>query len=149
MLRALALELGVGDRIRWAGRVEDAELLDWYAAADVFVLPSSSEAQGIVALEAMAAGLPVVASAVGGLLGTIDDGQSGFLVPAGEVEPLAERLAMLLADSELRRRLGGAARRKVETDFTWGKAAGAASGGYQRANFEAAPKRRGTLAAVS
>jgi glycosyltransferase involved in cell wall biosynthesis len=118
-LHALAHQLGVWSRVRWAGRVDEPTLMDWYAAADVFALPSSSEAQGIVALEAMACGLPVVASAVGGLLGTIEDGQSGFLVPPGEPEPLAARVQKLLADAPRRRAVGAAARSRVTEHFTW------------------------------
>ncbi|HTD77168.1 MAG TPA: glycosyltransferase family 4 protein, partial [Chloroflexota bacterium] len=80
---------------------------------------SSSEAQGIVALEAMACGLPVVASAVGGLLGTIHDGRTGFLVAPGAVAPLAERLLEVLQDSHRAETLGAAARQSVERDFSW------------------------------
>ena len=108
--------------VRFVGRVRDEELLQWYAAADVFVLPSSSEAQGIVALEAMACGLPVVASAVGGLLGTLEDGRTGYLVPSGEVEPLADRIAALLEDEPLRTSMGAAARERVVREFSWSRA---------------------------
>jgi glycosyltransferase involved in cell wall biosynthesis len=118
-LQHLAQQLGLGTRVRFVGRVDGTTLLHWYAAADVFALPSSSEAQGIVALEAMASGLPVVASAVGGLLGTIEDGQTGYLVEPGEVEPLAQRLGALLADTPRRAAMGDAARQKVARDFTW------------------------------
>jgi len=107
------------DAVRFVGRVEDEQLLDYYAAADVFALPSSSEAQGIVALEAMACSLPVVASAVGGLLGTIDDGRTGFLVPPGDVPALADRLQALLVDEGQRRAIGTTARRAVEREFSW------------------------------
>jgi glycosyltransferase involved in cell wall biosynthesis len=110
------------DAVRFVGHVEDEELLEYYAAADVFALPSSSEAQGIVALEAMACGLPVVASAVGGLLGTIEDGRTGFLVPPGEVPALAERLVALLVDDSLRQAIGTAARGAVEHEFSWPRA---------------------------
>jgi len=103
----------------FTGRVEHETLLDWYAAADVFALPSSSEAQGIVALEAMACGLPVVASAVGGLFGTIDDSENGYLVSPGEVEPLAQRLSQLLRDPALRESIGAAALSKVGREFSW------------------------------
>jgi glycosyltransferase involved in cell wall biosynthesis len=88
----------------------------------VFALPSSSEAQGIVALEAMACGLPVVATAVGGLVGTIEDGQTGCLVPSGDVGALASALQILLQDPQWRQALGAAARHAVERDFSWKQA---------------------------
>jgi glycosyltransferase involved in cell wall biosynthesis len=115
----LSQELGLDGVVRFVGSVADEHLLDMYAAADVFALPSSSEAQGIVALEAMASGLPVVASAVGGLLGTIDDGQTGCLVPPGDVTSLAERILELLQDRPRRATMAAAARQKVERDFSW------------------------------
>jgi glycosyltransferase involved in cell wall biosynthesis len=116
------LGLEPDDAVRFAGRVEDRELLDCYTAADVFALPSSSEAQGIVALEAMACGLPVVATAVGGLLDTIEDGRTGFLVPPGDVAALADRLLALLVDDSLRQTVGTAAREAVEREFSWARA---------------------------
>src|SRR5207244_3091202 len=89
-LISLSRELHLDRSVNFVGSVDDQQLLDYYAAANVFALPSSSEAQGIVALEAMACGLPVVASAVGGLLGTIHDGHTGFLVaPGAASQPLA------------------------------------------------------------
>jgi glycosyltransferase involved in cell wall biosynthesis len=118
-LRTLRDELGLGDAVHFVGSVGDDELLNYYAAADVFVLPSSSEAQGIVALEAMASGLPVVATAVGGLLGTIEDGETGFLVPSAEVEPLVERLVQVLREGKLRARIKAEARAVVEREFSW------------------------------
>jgi glycosyltransferase involved in cell wall biosynthesis len=118
-LLRLTRELQLEDCVHYTGRVDDTRLLDYYAAADVFALSSSSEAQGIVALEAMACGLPVVASAVGGLLGTIEDGHTGFLVPSGEVAPLADRLVQLLNDPALRTSIGSAARKVVEREFSW------------------------------
>jgi glycosyltransferase involved in cell wall biosynthesis len=121
----LTRELDLSEIVQFVGHVEDRTLLDYYAAADVFALASSSEAQGIVALEAMACGLPVVATAVGGLLGTIEGGQTGVLVPAGQPELLAERLCELLRDASLRSQLGAAARRAVERDFSWSKAVAA------------------------
>ena len=125
--------LGLCQRVRYVGRIADQVLLEWYAAADVFALPSSSEAQGIVALEAMAAGLPVVASAVGGLLGTIDDQRTGFLVPAGDALALAARLRLLLERPELRAQIGTAARAAVERDFTWQRAVDATCEVYREA----------------
>jgi glycosyltransferase involved in cell wall biosynthesis len=118
-LRLLAAELGISDAVRFVGRLPDERLLDAYAAADVFALPSSSEAQGIVVLEAMACGLPVVASRVGGLIGTIRDAETGFLVPPGDVDALANRLLELLRDPARRDAMGATARRAVEKRFTW------------------------------
>lgn len=118
-LRAMARELELTEAARFLGRVSSGELADWYAAADAFVLPSSSEAQGIAALEAMASGLPVVASAVGGLLDTIQDGHTGYLVPFGDVHRLAAHVADLLTAPPLRLRLGSAARAAVEREFSW------------------------------
>jgi glycosyltransferase involved in cell wall biosynthesis len=124
-LARLRHALGLDAAARFVGRLSDERLRDAYAAADAFALPSSSEAQGIVALEAMACGLAVVGSRVGGLLGTIDDEQSGFLVPAGDVEALAARLAQVLSQPALRAALGDAARRVVEARFAWPRAVAA------------------------
>jgi len=82
------------------------------------VVPSLYESFGLVALEAMACGTPVIASRVGGLQHTVDDGVTGFLVPAGEPDALADKLRLLLVDSELRERLGANARRKAQA-YTW------------------------------
>ncbi len=122
-LKAMVAELGLGEVVRFLGRLPDQALLDWYAAADVFALPSRSEGQGIVALEAMAAGLPVVVSAVGGLVGTVDDGRTGYMVPFGDTDLFAARLSTLLQDVHLRQRLGAAARESVLRDFSWQRAA--------------------------
>jgi glycosyltransferase involved in cell wall biosynthesis len=122
ILLGLSHQLGLTDSVRFVGRVDDTALVDYYAAADVFALPSSSEAQGIVALEAMACGLPVVGAAVGGLLGTILDGETGFLVPSGDVASLAERLVDVLGDRCRGDAMGAAARRAVERDFSWRRA---------------------------
>ena len=75
-------------------------------AADVTVLPSYYESFGMVALEAMACGSPVIASRVGGLVTTVRDGVTGFLVPESDVEALAERIASLIDDPDLRWRIG-------------------------------------------
>jgi glycosyltransferase involved in cell wall biosynthesis len=125
VVNRLADELGLRQAVRFLGSVAADELLAWYAAADVLALPSSSEAQGIVALEAMASGLPVVASAVGGLLGTIEDGRTGYLVPAGDAAALADRLSVLLADPAGGMAIGAAARAAVERDFSWARAVAA------------------------
>ncbi len=87
------------------------------AGLDAFVLPSYWEGMPIGLLEAMGAGLPCVASAVGGVPEVLEDGVSGFVVPPGEPAPLAERLGLLLGDAGLRARMGAAARERVVTCF--------------------------------
>ena len=121
-LVGLSRDLDLAEAVNFVGPVDDQQLVDYYAAANVFALTSSSEAQGIVALEAMACGLPVVATAVGGLLGTIDDGRTGFLVPPGEIMPLAQRLIDVLQDAHRAETIGTAARQSVERDFSWPRA---------------------------
>jgi glycosyltransferase involved in cell wall biosynthesis len=111
---AVAAELG--DAGALLGERDDvAERL---AQADVFVLSSRSEGLPLAILEAMAAGLPVVATAVGGIPELVADGETGLLVPPGDADALAGALRRLVADPGLRRRLGEAARARVEERFS-------------------------------
>jgi D-inositol-3-phosphate glycosyltransferase len=105
-LRARIASLGIGDLVSFAGPQPQETLRTHYVAAEVTVLPSHYESFGMVALEAMACGSPVVASRVGGLTTTVRDGVTGFLVPEGDVNALAGRLDTLLGDPDLRWRLG-------------------------------------------
>ena len=89
------------------------------AAADLFVLPSRSEAFPNAVLEAMAAGLPIVASGVGGIVELIDDNRNGLLVQPGEPDALADRLCRLMADGETARRLGDAARADAHASYSF------------------------------
>jgi glycosyltransferase involved in cell wall biosynthesis len=110
-------ERGVAHAFTFFGHRDDvAERL---AASDIFVLPSRSEASPNALLEAMAAGLPVVASAVGGIPELVDDSRTGFLVPAGNARVLAERICQLMADSSRGARIGDAARRDVASRFSF------------------------------
>jgi rhamnosyl/mannosyltransferase len=125
-LRALARELRVDDRIVFAGAAADAELPGYYAACDVFVLPSSerSEAFGVVQLEAMAAGKPVVCTELGTGTSFVNiDGETGFVVPARDADALASAIARLLDDATLRARMGAAGRARVREHFTADKMA--------------------------
>jgi glycosyltransferase involved in cell wall biosynthesis len=94
-----------------------AELIALYQSCDVFVLPSHAEAFGIAAVEASAVGLPVVATAVGGLTDIVADGETGFLIQPGDAETLARHLRRLAEDAGLRTRLGQAARQRAEARF--------------------------------
>jgi glycosyltransferase involved in cell wall biosynthesis len=107
---------GLGEHVELLGDRDDVpELL---AGADVFVLSSDSEGFPMSVLEAMAAGLPVVASAVGGVPEAVRDGETGSLVPPRDAAALAEALRRLVADPALRERLGDAGRQKVEREFS-------------------------------
>lgn len=117
-LRRLAEELGIAGNVIFQDAVSHDRLPLYYNAADVCVVPSYYESFGLVALEAMACGVPVVASRVGGLLETVQDGRTGYLVPWRCPEPFAERLELLLANEPLRRSLGRMARSAVER-FRW------------------------------
>jgi len=107
--------LGLEGAVRLAGERRDVPRL--LANADVFVLSSRSEGAPLSVLEAMAAGVPVVASAVGGVPELVADGVTGLLVSPGDPRALAAALDRLLADPALRRRLGAAARERVRTRF--------------------------------
>jgi glycosyltransferase involved in cell wall biosynthesis len=113
--RGLSRELGLEDAVSLPGRTAPR---DWLARADVFVHTSRWEGFGIVLLEAMLAGLPVVATRVSAVPEVVADGETGFLVEAGDVEGVARELSGLLADAELRRRLGDAGRERARTEFS-------------------------------
>lgn len=98
--------LGLREVVRFVGAQPQEALRDFYVAADVTVLPSYYESFGMVVLEAMACGSPVIASRVGGLTTTVRDGVTGFLVPDGDAGALAERIQTLVGDDDLRFRLG-------------------------------------------
>lgn len=121
-LQALAEELGVGERLRFVGAVPHERLPAYYAAADVVAVPSLYESFGLAAVEAMAAGVPVVASRVGGLTTTVEDGRTGYLVPWRCPEPFAERIELLLRNEPLRCSLGAAATRAMRR-YAWGAVA--------------------------
>ena len=115
-LERLAAELGVGERVRFLGERDDVEHL--LAAAEVFVLSSRSEGVPKAVLEAMAAGLPVVATAVGGVPEVVVPGGTGLLVPGGRGEELVRAVAELLAHPARARAMGRAGRRRVEERFS-------------------------------
>jgi D-inositol-3-phosphate glycosyltransferase len=108
-LRALIDHLGLAEVVHLLGSIPQQELPRYYAAADCVVVPSHYESFGLVAVEAMACGTPVVASRVGGLGLSVKDGVTGYLVPARDDGAFAERIGCLLHAPELVARLGAAA----------------------------------------
>ena len=108
-----AVQIGVSDYCRFTGRLPFAGLLEHIASSDVLAMPSFDEGFGLAALEAMAAGVPPVASAVGGLLDIVEDGVTGLLVPAGDSEALASALTRVLTDAEYGSALGQTAKQVV------------------------------------
>jgi D-inositol-3-phosphate glycosyltransferase len=123
-LQDLARDRGIGHRVAFVGAVDHEDLPLYYNAADVCVVPSHYESFGLVAIEAMASGVPVVASRVGGLTGTVKDGETGYLIPWLCPEPFAERIELLLDNEPLRQSLGDAAREAVGR-YRWENVAGA------------------------
>jgi len=109
---------GLGGRLRLLPPCARAEVIELYREADVFVLPTWREGFPNVVLEAMAAGLPVVATAVGAIPDALEDGAQGILVPARDVGALATALASLVQDRELRLAMGRRARVRVEERFS-------------------------------
>ncbi len=108
-LRRVAAEAGVQDRVTWRAAVPQDELPSYYAAADLLAVPSFHESFGLVALEAMACGTPVVASRGGGLQAAVVDGSTGCLVEGHEAATYAACLNELLGDDDRRREMGQAA----------------------------------------
>ncbi|MGD0250595.1 MAG: glycosyltransferase family 4 protein [Thermoplasmata archaeon] len=115
---ALARSLGLADRVVALGAVTREELLQEYAAADLFVLPSLFDSFPVVLLEAMAAGLPVVATCVGGVPEIVQEGRTGLLVPPGDSLALAEAMRVVLDDPGLRSRWGSEGRQRAAR-FAW------------------------------
>lgn len=111
----LARELGVSDRVEFCGKQDHVERL--LPRADVLLLPSEHEAFGLAALEAMACGVPPVATRVGGVAELIDDGVDGYLEAVGDTEAQAERVVQLLSDPDLHGSVSRAARLAAETRF--------------------------------
>lgn len=111
MIERRAHELGIMRNTLFLGYQEN--VAPYYAAFDAMILPSGNEGTPVSAIEALAAGRPVVATRVGGVPDVVRDGEDGFLVERGEVEQLADALERLAQDPELRRRLGEAGRARV------------------------------------
>ena len=130
-LERRARALGLGDRIVFTGYVPEAEKVDHFNLADVFVFPSALEGFGLAVGEAMSCGLPVLASDRGSIPEIVGDGESGLLADPAAPERFAERLAALLADAGLRQGLGRAGRARVEARFRWDRCVAATAAVYE------------------
>jgi len=117
--------------VHFLGSLRQRELPSYYAAADVVVMPSYSESFGMVALEAMACGRPVIASRVGGLAYLVQDGVTGFHVQEGNTVEMAERLTEVLSDQEMVENMGAAARLEAER-YAWERTAADIEAEYTR-----------------
>lgn len=115
--RSSARERGFGDRVQFLGQVSDAaEFLD---GAEIYFQPSDVESQGIAVLEAMKFGLPCVVTAAGGLPETVRNGETGYVLPTGDVSGLASAILTLIRDPGLRHRLGSAGSRRYAAEYSY------------------------------
>jgi glycosyltransferase involved in cell wall biosynthesis len=118
-LECLAVDAKIRDHVLFVGTKGGEELAGYYHACDVFVMPSRSEGFGVVFLEAMSHGKPMVAANSGGAPEVVEDGVTGLLVEYGDVPALACSLTRLLTDRADRQRMGEAGRRRVEAQYTF------------------------------
>ena len=121
-LKELVKELNIEENVNFLGYVSEIEKYSYYKSADVCVFPSIYEPFGIVLLEAMACGKPVVASNVGGIPFVVEEGKTGLLFESGNVEDLADKIMTILKNEELREKMGEAGRERAK-EVTWDKIA--------------------------
>lgn len=120
-LQALAASLGIQDRVRFIGEVDEVTKRDLLAGCEVLVLPSFYEAQGIAILEAWAQARPAIASRVGGVPALVEDGRDALLFPGGDVDALAACLRRILGDPQLAASLGTAGQEKARGRYSWAR----------------------------
>ncbi|NEP76218.1 glycosyltransferase family 1 protein [Okeania sp. SIO2G5] len=118
-IEGIVTELDMGNMTTFPGRISDDDLPLYYAAADITVVPSHYEPFGLVAIEAMASGTPVVASDVGGLQFTVESESTGLLVEARNDAAFSRAIDRILDNSELQQQMSNAARQRVESYFSW------------------------------
>lgn len=115
----MARRLGVAKQVHFLGPTYGKDIRKAYRGATMFVLPSTNESAPLTILEAMATGIPVVSTRVGGIPDLVDDRQTGYLVEPANVEQLAEKINYLLAHPAIAARMGRAGRKKAVADYTW------------------------------
>ncbi|GEM_PF-126350 len=119
LLKSLAERLGIQGRIRFIGWQSHDRLVEHYAWANLFLFPSRHEGMPNAVLEAMASGLPVIASRISGNEELVVDRETGLLVPSENVDALREALRILILDADMRQWMGAASRRRVEDNYNW------------------------------
>jgi D-inositol-3-phosphate glycosyltransferase len=117
-LKSLRVDLGIDDLVTFLGAKDQDTLVYYYSAAEMVVMPSHYESFGMVAIEAMACGTPVIASDVGGLTFSIEDGYNGYLVPGRDPQALANKIILLLKYRALRDQLSEQAQTWVKR-YSW------------------------------
>ncbi len=117
-LKEIVKDLNIDNNVKFLGFVSEEEKYSYYKHVDICIIPSIDEPFGIVLLEAMACGKPIVASNVGGIPFVVEDGKTGILVKPGDVDILAEKIIMLLQSEELREQMGMAGKEKT-ANFSW------------------------------
>lgn len=143
-LRRQVHEIGIDHAVFFSGIVDTRDLPSLYRSADVFVLPSvtrkgNTEALGVVLLEAMAAGCPVIGSDTGGISDIVADGENGFLVPEQRPDLLAERIVCIISDSTLRDRFQKNGLATVRDRFSWDRISDMFSEAYEEAAGNRSP----------
>ena len=124
-LKSLVKILNINNNVRLLGFVPDNEVASFFASSDIFVLPAivdntgDTEGLGMVLLEAMANGVPTIATRVGGITDVVEDGQTGILVEQRNPNQLAEKLALLYHNPTLRASMGLAGRERLRLYFSW------------------------------
>jgi glycogen(starch) synthase len=136
-LERLTDELGLRDRVAFLGLKTPAELADIYNRAEFLVLPSVSESMPLVIVEAMASGVPVLATRISGAPNLIKDWETGFLLKPGDVGQLAMAMRFLWGDEALRRKMGTIASKRVQQSLLWPEIARQYAGVYRRVAAEA------------
>jgi len=116
-LEQMTAQLELNDNVKFVGYKSQAEVREYMQETDVFVLPSFAEGVPVSLMEAMAAGVPVVTTQIAGVSELVENGVSGYIVPAGDGITLAERIKTLLTEPQLRSQFGTAGREKIEKEF--------------------------------
>ncbi len=142
-LRAHADALGIAQRVRWLDPQPPASLAPYYARAAALAVPSTEEGLGLVAVEALLCGTPVVAFRSGGIVDVVRDGETGLLAPARDVDAFAAALDRVVSDPALARRLAANGRAFVDTRFTPAATAHTYRGVYERARAASSRSRTG------